>query len=267
MLQLTRITRQGDLRKYAFEEYSRPGYCSRAATLYVTPEFQIEAIRLNSSHFGVVTWSRARGITESTAWHDATPGHQQPGHGVYYAASGTRSQAGIAPDVMADVLASAPDDGFRSLVRSFVADTNGTLTYPVQNYSLSPAQTTGQIHVLRYAPKETNSHKIELTWHSVRYALHRYLHPLAMARGVSSEVRDSLDRVQYECQNCGATNALLTGNCAACGSPRPRLPVTVVLRYLLRASVDMSYALYVALCLSFLVITMFRALSLMPATN
>ncbi len=184
----------------------------------------------------------------------------KPGHEVYYAASGTRANAEISREVIADVLAAAPDEIFRMLVNTFTANSYEDLKYPFQNYRLAPPQVTGQIHVLRYAAKETNALKTELTWQSVRTAMRRYLHPLAMAHGVSSEVRSSLDRVQYECQNCGATNALLTGNCAACGSPRPRLPVAVVLKYLLRASVDMSYALYVALCLGFLVITMFHAM-------
>jgi hypothetical protein len=109
MLQLTRITRPGDLRKYAFEEFSRPDYCARAATFFVTPEFQIQALRLNSAHHGVVTWSKGRGITESIAWHDDIATQAEPGHEVYYAASGTRANAEISREVITDVLAATPD--------------------------------------------------------------------------------------------------------------------------------------------------------------
>jgi len=260
MLQLTRITRQGDLRKYAFEEYSRPDYCARAVTIFVTPQFQIQALRLNSARYGVVTWSKGSGITESTAWQDDAPVHNDSGHEIYYAASGTKAKFGIAGDVLQDTLCAAPDETFRSMVQSFTADTQQTHSYPFRNYRLVPPKVTGQIHVLRFIPKENKSETFELTWEIFRAFFRRYLHPLAMAQGVSSEVRSSLDRVQYQCQNCGAENALLQRSCGACGSPRPRLPVAVVLRHLLSASVDMSYALYVALCLSFLVITMFRAL-------
>jgi len=260
MLQLVQITRHGDLRKYAFEEHTRPGYCARAATLYVNPHFHIEAIRLNSAHFGVVNWSKGRGITESTAWRDEAADNLQPGHRLYYSASATVAKANIAAEVMADVLASAPDDNFRLLVEAFISDTGATVQYTFQNYKLAPPQISGQIHVLRYAKKEKNNEHVELTWQSVAGFLRRYLNPLAMSRAASREVRDSLDRVQYQCQNCGATNRLLQRTCAACGCERPKLPFAVVARYLLRATIDMTYVLYVAVCLSFLTVTMFRAL-------
>lgn len=260
MLQLVQITRHGDLRKYTFEEHTRPGYCARAATLYVNPHFHIEGIRLNSAHFGVVTWSKGRGITESTAWQDEAADHLQPGHRLYYSASSTIARADIADDVAADVLAAAPDGSFREMIRAFIADTSASPAYPFQNYRLAPPQTTGQIHVLRYVPKVADDNRVELSWQSFKDFVGRYLNPLAMSRVASREVRESLDRVQYECQNCGAQNSLLQRNCAACGSKRPKLPLTVVARYLLRATIDMTYVLYVAVCLGFLVITMFRAL-------
>lgn len=260
MLQLVQITRQGELRKYTFEEHSRPGYCARAATLYVNAQFQLEAMRLNSAHFGIVTWSKGRGITESTAWQDEATDHLQPGHRLYYSASSTIARADISHDVAADVLASAPDSSFRDMVRAFMSDTDASPAYPYQNYRLAPPQTTGQIHVLRYVPKISNEDRAELTWQSFGQFVRRYLNPLAMSSAASKEVRESLDRVQYECQNCGAQNSLLQSSCAACGSRRPKLPLTVIARYMLRATIDMTYVLYVAVCLGFLLLTMFRAL-------
>lgn len=258
MLSLTRIKRQSDLRLYCFEEYSRPDYLARAIHLGVDARFCIRSLRLNSAAFGVVAFSYGRGLTESSGWEDEAEARVHSGTAKYYAVAGITHSPAVLDKVLNDTLRAAPDDAFRTMVREFIAETNKDVFYNFTAYQLEPIRTTGQIHILRYLKPDKKRQDIPLDLTGLADAVYRNLNPVYVARESYGSVVGSLKRIQYTCTHCGEQNALLSSHCTACLSPRPPLRLHALFIFLLRAFIDMSYAVYAILAIAFLIFTLFH---------
>lgn len=260
MLRLTRIRRQGEFRKYCFEEYSRPDYLARAVVILVDDKFLIQSVQVNSARHGFISCSHGRGVTESTAWEDETEARQHSSIGKYYSASGTTARAAKKSKVIDDVLEKSPSDAFKNLIQGFLDNPDSRHYYPFRDFHLEPIRTSGQIHVLKYlkpAPA-TPAEQIPVKPELIR--LLRHLNPLHVLANTYRSFRRGIDSIHYVCQGCGASNPVLKRHCAECGAPRPKLKVYTVFIFSLRALIDMTYVLYVALVLGFLISTVFGAL-------
>lgn len=258
MLRLTRIKRQNDLRLYCFEEYSRPDYLARAVHIGVDARFSIRSVRLNSAAFGVVAFSFGRGLTESSAWEDEGEARLHSGTSKYYSLSGTTASPAVVDKVLHDTLAAAPEEAFRAMVHEFVGGSDRNVFYNFTAYKLEPIRIAGQIHVLRYLKAGKKAPDIALDFKGLADAVSRNLNPVYVARRSYSSVSGSLARIQYTCTHCGEQNALLSARCLACQSPRPRMRFHALGIFLLRALVDMSYAVYVVVTLGFLVFALLQ---------
>lgn len=258
MLSLTRIKRQSDLRLYCFEEYSRPDYLARAIHLGVDARFCIRSVRLNSAAFGVVAFSYGRGLTESSGWEDEAEARVHSGTAKYYSVAGLTRSPAVVDKVLGDTLWAAPDDAFRAMVRDFISETSNEIFYNFSTYQLEPIRATGQIHVLRYLKPERKQRDIPRDFTGIADAVARNFNPVYVIRQSYGSVIFSLKRIQYTCTHCGEQNELLAAHCTACLSPRPRLSVYALAIFLLRALIDMSYAVYAILAIGFLIFTLFH---------
>lgn len=260
MLRLTRIKRQGEFRKYCFEEYSRPDYLARAVVILVDDRFLIKSLQINSALHGFLTCSHGRGLTETAAWENETEAQQYSGTSKYYSAPGLKKQAAKTPKVVDDVLSAAPSDSFRSLIEGFLREPGSDMLYPFNEYHLEPIRTTGQIHVLNYlkVPDEHSAEYIPIGPELLRIV--RHINPVRVLRNLKKSFRRGIDGIQYVCESCGAHNPLLKKTCIECDAPRPKLKGYTVFIFSLRALIDMTYVLYVALVIGFLVMTVFGAL-------
>lgn len=241
MLHLTKIQRLENLRKYSFEEYSRPGYCIRAVTIITDSFFEIKALRFNSAHHGVVAFSQGRGLTESVAWQDESQARAVSGHQAYYTVSGLTSMPADAEAVIADVLSAAPTTAFKNLILNFTADTTQQLIYPCQNFRLEVPKTSGQIRVLRLR-KDQSAAKSETTirtWQELRH-------------DIKYKIRSAIDRIEYQCESCLKINPFLAKECWDCHAPRPKIGWHEILVLLLRVMIRVTYVIYILLALGFL---------------
>lgn len=265
MLRLTRILRHGELRKYCFEEYSRPEYLARAAHVFVDSQFLVKALHLNSSAHGIVKYSHGLGLTESTAWQDEAASRSLSGTNAYYSVSGTENQSASESAVISDILKASGFGHFDRLVYAFIQKPAEDHFYPFKEFRLEPIRTSGQIHVMRYvsAPRAEN-----FTWVSFKYLLQsirRNLNPIKIVRRYARNLHEGLERIHYVCMACGAQNQLFNKLCFECSAPRPKLRASVVAYFFLRAAVDMTYVLYVSLTIGFLVFSVWTAMRLHAA--
>jgi hypothetical protein len=259
MLRLTRIQRQGDLRKYCFEQYSRPDYLSKAVVIYVDAQFVIRALRFNSAAFGLVAYSYGRGMTESSAWEDETASRSLSTNNVYYSMTVLAHQPAIAAKVIEDVLESAPSDFFTKMVLAFVENTHQDTAYQYADFKLEPIQTTGQVRLLNYRKMDPlPSNHEPVTAGTVAESILKNLNPYLIVMNAYRSILDALNQIHYRCPACAAENRLLSRQCYACSQPRPKLKATTVMLYSMRALIDMSYFLYVLVALGFLIVTLFH---------
>lgn len=255
MLALTRIQRQAEWRKYFFEEYSRPDYLARSVTIAVDAEFVIQSVRFNSSRFGLIHYSRGKGITESFAWQDETQSRAESGHGAYYHTDGAAHGSADSEKVITDVLSAVPDENFRNLTLRFAKDTDTKLRYPFEHYRLVPVRTSGQIHVLRYQHAKSRPAPEEKY---VADLILKSLNPVFTARMTRANIRESLHRIVYTCAACGMENSLFNKTCSDCATVRPKISTGVVFRYSLIALINMSYAICVFAALGFLLFALLQ---------
>jgi hypothetical protein len=148
----------------------------------------------------------------------------------------------------------APSEIFREMVGLFLADTNQIVPYAYAHFRLQPIGTTGQIRLLNYK-KGASASPPDL---SADQILH-HLNPMHLMTASYASVATALNNITYRCPHCGTDNPLHHKTCIGCQSMRPKLPIGAVLAVLLRACVDMTYVLYVAVAISFLLVTLFYA--------
>lgn len=258
MLQLTRIQQQDSLRKYCFEEYSRPDYLARAVVILVDAQFTIRSIRFNSAAHGLVAYSFGRGMTESSAWEDETASRSISTNSIYYSMTALGDNPAIAAKVIDDVLKSAPQGVFCDMVGNFTEDTHREIPYLYAQFRLQPIKTTGQIRVFHYRPKEEIAPRAPLAFGEIFSAILRHLNPLCILRATIHSVLNAIDNIRYRCPHCGTDNRLLARHCVTCKSRRPALTARATLVFSLRALIDMTYFLYALVSLSFLFYALFH---------